>query len=178
MYFLRPQKTSSSSISPSNLPAPEFRKNSRKIIRLIETARETLQASGILLHLFTSCSARRQERKEVYFDLLRMLKERRDDVDPALQARMNALLVRLSSNFRVRRLGVQQEPSSSAGDWMVTCRTQPPGLPRAPAPVVNSRTSSLAPTITTRPPDAAPSKPSPFPGSETSASICSTMPRK
>ncbi|KAF7307789.1 hypothetical protein MKEN_01139000 [Mycena kentingensis (nom. inval.)] len=73
-------------LEPASLPAAELHQHSRKIIRLIETARDTLQAAGIALHLFTSCSAPKQALKEVYFQLLRRLKERQDDVDPALLA--------------------------------------------------------------------------------------------
>ncbi|KAJ7885861.1 hypothetical protein B0H14DRAFT_2698245 [Mycena olivaceomarginata] len=86
----------------ATLSPTEFRRHSRKIIRLIETARDTLEASGISLYLFTASSCPKGkwiEAKGVYFDLLRMLQTRRADVDEALTARTNSLLVRLSSNF-------------------------------------------------------------------------------
>ncbi|KAJ7772513.1 hypothetical protein B0H14DRAFT_2966312 [Mycena olivaceomarginata] len=80
----------------ATLSPTEFRRHSRK------TARDTLEASGISLYLFTASSCPKGkwiEAKDVYFDLLRMLQTRRADVDEALTARTNSLLVRLSSNF-------------------------------------------------------------------------------
>jgi hypothetical protein len=52
-----------------------------------KTARDTLEASGISLYLFTASSCPKGkwiEAKDVYFDLLRMLQTRRADVDEAL----------------------------------------------------------------------------------------------
>ncbi|KAF8192732.1 hypothetical protein K438DRAFT_1829553 [Mycena galopus ATCC 62051] len=92
----------------SKLPPAEFRRHSRKIIRLIETARNTLEDSGISLYLFTaSCQKGKWKAfKDVYFDLLRMLRTRRGDVDDALRARTNSLLIRLSSNFVSRESSI------------------------------------------------------------------------
>ncbi|KAJ7353203.1 hypothetical protein DFH08DRAFT_61532 [Mycena albidolilacea] len=96
----------------STLSSTEFRRQSRKIIRLIETARDTLEASGISLYLFTTASCQKGKRKDVYFDLLRMLQTRRADVDDSLKARTNSLLVRLSSNFVGRQSAVASSSSS------------------------------------------------------------------
>ncbi|KAJ7885856.1 hypothetical protein B0H14DRAFT_2698221 [Mycena olivaceomarginata] len=81
----------------ATLSSTEFRKQSRK------TARDTLEASGISLY----------HRKDVYFDLLRMLQTRRADVDDSLKARTNSLLVRLSSNFVGRQSAVASSSSSA-----------------------------------------------------------------
>ncbi|KAJ7858632.1 hypothetical protein B0H14DRAFT_2748280 [Mycena olivaceomarginata] len=88
----------------ATLSPTEFRRQSRKIIRLIEIARDTLEASGISLYLFTTTSM-------PYFDLLRMLQARRADVDDSLQARTNSLLVRLFSNFVGRQSAVESSSS-------------------------------------------------------------------
>ncbi|KAJ7772519.1 hypothetical protein B0H14DRAFT_2966337 [Mycena olivaceomarginata] len=118
----------------ATLSSTEFRKQSRKIIRLIEgnwiysshlhrltrfrpwtkkTARDTLEASGISLYLFTTASCQKGKRKDVYFDLLRMLQTRRADVDDSLKVRTNSLLVRLSSNFVGRQSAVASSSSSA-----------------------------------------------------------------
>ncbi|KAJ7607365.1 hypothetical protein FB45DRAFT_948159 [Roridomyces roridus] len=86
-------------LSCSDLPPDEFRRHSRKIIRLIEAARATLEASGTSLFLFTLSEEANRKYKDAYFDLLHMLQKRRADVDATLQSRANSLLVRLSSNF-------------------------------------------------------------------------------
>ncbi|KAJ6463502.1 hypothetical protein C8R45DRAFT_1025968 [Mycena sanguinolenta] len=85
----------------AKLPPTQFRRHSRKIIRLIESARNTLEDSGIALYMFTASpqSGKWKAFKDVYFDLLRKLQARRADVDDALDARTNSLLIRLSSNF-------------------------------------------------------------------------------
>ncbi|KAJ7664897.1 hypothetical protein B0H14DRAFT_3075472 [Mycena olivaceomarginata] len=53
----------------ATLSPTEFRRQSRKIIRLIETARDTLEASGISLYLFTAASCHKGKWKDAYFDL-------------------------------------------------------------------------------------------------------------
>ncbi|KAJ6463506.1 hypothetical protein C8R45DRAFT_1025980 [Mycena sanguinolenta] len=85
----------------AKLPPTQFRRHSRKIIRLIESARNTLEDSGISLYMFTASpqNGKWKAFKDVYFDLLRKLQARRADVDGALDARTNSLLIRLSSNF-------------------------------------------------------------------------------
>ncbi|KAJ7756301.1 hypothetical protein B0H16DRAFT_696877 [Mycena metata] len=138
-------------LSCSKLHRPEFRRHSRKIIRLIETARETLESSGVSLFLFTSCQ--KGKWKDVYFDLLRMLQARRSDVDEALQARTNSLLVRLSSNFVGResttvpavlpaQISLPDASRRSLASGITTCTPQPP--------------TSSTPCISMPPPDAFP----------------------
>ncbi|KAJ7080015.1 hypothetical protein B0H15DRAFT_493028 [Mycena belliarum] len=128
-------------LSCARLPSVEFRMHSRKIIRLIETARDKLEASGIPLYLFTSCPKPRQcQYKAVYFDLLRMLHARRRDVDPALQARTKTLLIRLSSNFIGRsgaaasqvapaRLQLPENLKQTLAMGITTCTPYPPTFP-------------------------------------------------
>ncbi|KAJ7456947.1 hypothetical protein FB451DRAFT_598774 [Mycena latifolia] len=136
-------------LSCANLPPTEFRRHSRKIIRLIETARDRLEASGISLYLFTSCQQPKCLYKSVYFDLLRMLHARRGDVDPALQARTSALLIRLSSNFvgrdsaagaqvRPARIELPDKSRQALAMGITTCTPQPSTsaatCPRMPPP--------------------------------------------
>ncbi|KAJ6578835.1 hypothetical protein DFH09DRAFT_1148449 [Mycena vulgaris] len=124
-------------LSCAKLPAAEFRRHSRKIIRLIETARDKLEASGISLYLFTSCRKSKCMYKDVYFDLLRMLQARRCDVDVTLQARTNSLLIRLSSNFLGRdssvdphitsaRILLPDKSREALAMGITTCTPQPP----------------------------------------------------
>ncbi|KAJ7270678.1 hypothetical protein B0H12DRAFT_1093372 [Mycena haematopus] len=134
----------------ATLSSPEFRRHSRKIIRLIETARDRLEASGISLYLFTASYQKGKCQKDVYFDLLRMLQARRGDVDDALQARTNSLLIRLSSNFVGRE------------SWAVSSSS--PAL----RPLPEKSRASLALGITTC---------APHPSSELlNATTCITMP--
>ncbi|KAJ7456976.1 hypothetical protein FB451DRAFT_1275450 [Mycena latifolia] len=127
-------------LSCANMLPAEFRRHSRKIVRLIETARDRLEASGISLYLFTSCQQPKCLYKAVYFDLLRMLHARRGDIDSALQARTSALLIRLSSNFVGRdsaaapqampaciRLPDKSRQALAMG--ITTCTPQPPTSP-------------------------------------------------
>ncbi|KAJ7699375.1 hypothetical protein B0H17DRAFT_1196447 [Mycena rosella] len=126
-------------LSCGALPPAEFRKHSRKIIRLIEP---------------------KYTYKAVYFDLLRMLHARRCDVDAALQARTNALLVRLFSNFVGRdsaaapqvmptRIQLPDKSRQTLAMGITTCTPQPPN----------------SPALCTHmpPPDAFPPSPSPAP---------------
>ncbi|KAJ7353233.1 hypothetical protein DFH08DRAFT_856288 [Mycena albidolilacea] len=143
----------------ATLSPAEFRRHSRKIIRLIETARDTLEASGISLYLFTAASCQKGKWKDVYFDLLRMLQTRRVDVDDSLEgARTNSLLVRLSSNFVGRQSAVASSSSpartslpdksrKSLALGITTCTPQP------------DTANTAAPCITMPPPDAFPSRP-------------------
>ncbi|KAJ7730675.1 hypothetical protein DFH07DRAFT_1065937 [Mycena maculata] len=139
-------------LSCTKLPPAEFRRHSRKIVRLIETARDRLEASGISLFLFTSCQ--KGKYKDAYFDLLRMLQARRCDVDVALQARTNSLLIRLSSNFVGRHSGLDPKVLTSRislpdksrrllAMGITTCTPQPPK-------------ASTASSTTMPPPDAFP----------------------
>ncbi|KAJ7353230.1 hypothetical protein DFH08DRAFT_856281 [Mycena albidolilacea] len=140
------------------LSPTEFRKQSRKIIRLIETARDTLEASGKPLYLFTAASCQKGKCKDVYFDLLRMLQTCRADVDDSLRARTNSLLVRLSSNFVGRQSAVASSslpartslPDKSRKSFalgITTCTPQPDSA------------NTAAPCITMPPPDAFPPRP-------------------
>ncbi|KAJ7699364.1 hypothetical protein B0H17DRAFT_307850 [Mycena rosella] len=124
-------------LSCGTIPPTEFRKHSRKIIRLIETARDRLEASGISLYLFTSCQQPKCTYKAVYFDLLRMLHARRCEVDVALKARTNSLLIRLSSNFVGRNFLATSHVTSATmllpeklrhplAMGITTCTPQPP----------------------------------------------------
>ncbi|KAJ7699371.1 hypothetical protein B0H17DRAFT_1049589 [Mycena rosella] len=150
-------------LSCGALPPAEFRRHSRKIIRLIQTARDTLEVSGISLYLFTSCQQPKCTYKAVYFDLLRMLHARRCNVDVALQARTNSLLIRLSSNFvgrnssaasKVAPAGIQLPDKSrqTLAMGITTCTPQPPkstapcssmpapdAFPPSPAPLIRRR---------------------------------------
>ncbi|KAJ7070235.1 hypothetical protein B0H15DRAFT_118949 [Mycena belliarum] len=128
-------------LSCAELPAADFRRHSRKIIRLIETARDSLEASGISLYLFTSCRQSKCLYKDIYFDILRMLHARRGDVEVALQARSSSLLIRLSSNFvgrdagvaaqvapkRIRQLPERIRQALAMG--ITTCTPHPPASP-------------------------------------------------
>ncbi|KAF7326692.1 hypothetical protein MVEN_02606400 [Mycena venus] len=120
----------------ATLSTTEFRRHTRKIIRLIETARDTLEASGISLFLFTTASCQRGKCKDAYFDLLRMLQARRNDIDDALQARANSLLIRLSSNFIGRessaalrspraRISLPEKSRLALALGITTCTPQP-----------------------------------------------------
>ncbi|KAJ7165663.1 hypothetical protein C8R43DRAFT_1232696 [Mycena crocata] len=137
-------------LSCAELPPAEFRRHSRKIVRLIETTRDTLEASGISLYKFTS--HQKGKWKDVYFDLLGMLQARRCDVDASLQARTSSLLIRLSSNF-VRRdcsIGSQVQPARfSLSETSRLSRTS-----STPQPLNSSATC-----ITMPPPDAFPPTP-------------------
>ncbi|KAJ7353259.1 hypothetical protein DFH08DRAFT_987458, partial [Mycena albidolilacea] len=135
----------------ATLSPTEFRRQSRKIIRLIETARDTLEASGISLYLFTAASCHKGKWKDAYFDLLRMLQTRRADVDDSLRARTNSLFVRLSSNLVGRQ--------SAVASFSSPARTSLPDKSR----------KSLALEITTC---------TPQPDSANTAAPCITMPRK
>ncbi|KAJ7042890.1 hypothetical protein C8F04DRAFT_1075131 [Mycena alexandri] len=138
-------------LSCGKLHPAEFRRHSRKIIRLIETAREKLESSGVSLFLFTSCQ--KGKGKDVYFEILRMLQAHRSDVDEALQARTNSLLVRLSSNFVGRessivppvspaQIPLPEASRRSLARGITTCTPQPP--------------NSSTPCISMPPPDAFP----------------------
>ncbi|KAF8192745.1 hypothetical protein K438DRAFT_1829574 [Mycena galopus ATCC 62051] len=140
----------------ATLSPTEFRRHSRKIIRLIETARDRLEASGISLYLFTA-SYQKSKWKDVYFDLLRVLQAHRADVDDALQARTNSLLIRLSSNFVGRessvastsahpRISLPEQSRASLSLGITTCTPQPP------AESLNATSAC----ITMPPPDAFP----------------------
>ncbi|KAF8192730.1 hypothetical protein K438DRAFT_1829550 [Mycena galopus ATCC 62051] len=87
--------------SPAILPPVETKRPGPTDLHSDATARNTLEDSEISLYLFTaSCQKGKWKAfKDVYFDLLRMLRRRRGDVDDALRARTNSLLIRLSSNF-------------------------------------------------------------------------------
>ncbi|KAJ7161008.1 hypothetical protein C8R46DRAFT_1106206 [Mycena filopes] len=141
--------------SCGKLHPAEFQKHSRKIIRLIETARDRLEAEpGISLFLFTSSpKGTTFGWRDVYFDLLRMLQQRRNDVDKALQGRANSLLVRLSSNFVGRqsvtpaaRMSLPEESRRALAMGLTTCTPRP-----EPDPNSNSNSSTIMP-----PPDAFP----------------------
>ncbi|KAJ7353256.1 hypothetical protein DFH08DRAFT_856347 [Mycena albidolilacea] len=149
----------------ATLSPAEFRRLSRKIICLIETARDTLEASGISLYLFTAASCQKGKCKDVYFDLLRMLKTRRADVDDSLRARTNSLLVRLLSNFVGRQSAVASSSSpartslpdklrKSLALGITTCTPQPDSAntaaPVSPCPVSHHPVST---------PDAFPPRP-------------------
>ncbi|KAJ7452094.1 hypothetical protein B0H11DRAFT_2074278 [Mycena galericulata] len=144
-------------LSCAKLPPPEFRRHSRKIVRLIEIARDRLEASGISLFLFTSCQ--KGKYKDVYFDLLRMLQTRRCDIDVTLQARTNSLLIRLTSNFVGRhsamasqifpvRISLPETTRLSLAMGIATCTPQ---LPK-----------STAACIAMPPPDAFPPSAKPW----------------
>ncbi|KAF7373600.1 hypothetical protein MSAN_00570400 [Mycena sanguinolenta] len=139
----------------ATLSSAEFRRHSRKIIRLIETARDRLEASGISLYLFTA-SYQKGKWKDVYFDLLRMLQARRSDVEDALQARTNSLLIRLSSNFVGRessvasssslaRISLPEKSRASLALGITTCTPHP-----------SSESLNITTCITMPPPDAFP----------------------
>lgn len=89
----------------SGLVSSEFRRHSRKIISLIEVARRTLTAAGISLHMFRSCSPTSAPFRTAYVELLKILKERRYDVEEILQERVKHLLQPLSSGFFIQRRG-------------------------------------------------------------------------
>ncbi|KAJ7146147.1 hypothetical protein C8R44DRAFT_756700 [Mycena epipterygia] len=148
-------------LSCVKLPPTQFRRQSRKIVRLIETARDRLEASGISLYLFVSCQKRKDIYKDVYFDLLRMLQARRCDIDVTLQARTNSLLIRLSSNFVGRdssvasqvspsRTSLPEKSMRSLAMGITTCTPQPPKSP--------------TPCNSMPPPDAFPPTATPFSG--------------
>ncbi|KAJ7743988.1 hypothetical protein B0H14DRAFT_2987097 [Mycena olivaceomarginata] len=116
----------------ATLSLTEFRRQSRKIIRLIETARDTLEASGISLYL--------GKWKDVYFDLT------------------NSLLVRLSSNFVARQSAVASSSSparvplpdksrKSLALGITTCAPQPESA------------NTTAARLAMPPPDAFPPRP-------------------
>ncbi|CAK5271184.1 unnamed protein product [Mycena citricolor] len=117
-----------------NMSAQEFRKHGSKITRLIETARETLEAAGICLYSFASPSPLR----DAYFSLLRMLETRRGDLDPSLQARATALLYRLSSNFLVQAPSAQF--CNSLGTRKQIDHRLTPSAPNSTPPIANSDT--------------------------------------
>ncbi|KAJ7630125.1 hypothetical protein DFH06DRAFT_1224946 [Mycena polygramma] len=123
-------------LSCGKLPPAEFRRHSRKIVRLIETARDRLEASGVSLYLFTNPSCQKGKWKDVYFQLLRMLQAHRSDIDETLQARANSLLVRLCSNFVGRgasgfrprlstELALPEKTRRSLAMGITTCTPQP-----------------------------------------------------
>ncbi|KAJ6492862.1 hypothetical protein C8R47DRAFT_1120090 [Mycena vitilis] len=106
----------------------EFRRHSHK------TARDRLEDSGVPLYLFTSCQ--KGKWKDIYFQLLRMLRAHRSDIDETVQARADSLLVRLSSNFVGRaasgvpprlptRLSLPEESRRSLAMGITTCTPQP-----------------------------------------------------
>ncbi|KAF7321011.1 hypothetical protein HMN09_00188000 [Mycena chlorophos] len=143
--FLEAARNLIVALSPSNLSSADLRRHSRKIIRLLETARDTLQAIGLSLYSFAACPERRQERKDAYFDLLRIVASRRDDIDPALSGRMNALLARLSSNFQIRRQDGATQPAvdDSIAGWSSPQNTRlPVRQPRFSMPGHHFRASS------------------------------------
>ncbi|KAJ7613696.1 hypothetical protein DFH06DRAFT_137448 [Mycena polygramma] len=123
-------------LSCGKLPPAEFRRHSRKIVRLIETARDRLEDSGVSLYLFTNPSCQKGKWKDVYFQLLRMLQAHRNDIDETLQARAISLLVRLSSNFVGRAaygaplelptgLSLPEKTRRSLAMGITTCTPQP-----------------------------------------------------
>ncbi|KAJ7271053.1 hypothetical protein C8J57DRAFT_296341 [Mycena rebaudengoi] len=144
-------------LSWGKLPAADFHRHSRKIIRLIETARENLEDSGISLYLFTHASCQKRKYKDIYLDLLRMLQVRRGDVDVTLKVRMNSLLFRLSNNFIEQgatdeqipsaRLTLPQRNRDAQTQGSISACIQPP----PPQPL-----NSTAPCISMPPPDAFP----------------------
>ncbi|KAJ7772504.1 hypothetical protein B0H14DRAFT_3164794 [Mycena olivaceomarginata] len=143
----------------ATLSPADFRRHSRKFRPWQKkTARDTLEASGISLYLFTAAWCQKGKWKDVYFDLLRMLQTRRADVDDSLRARTNSLLVRLSSNFVGRQSAVASSSSpartllpdklrKSLALGITTCTPQPD----------SANTASHC--ITMLPPDAFPPRP-------------------
>ncbi|KAF8154201.1 hypothetical protein B0H34DRAFT_720838 [Crassisporium funariophilum] len=86
----------------------DFISDSKKIIRLVELARKTLENSGIVVYLFASCPKVSLPHKMAYIELLKMLQTQKPTVDSVLQERLRVLLMPLTST-----LSVQNQSSSS-----------------------------------------------------------------
>ncbi|TFK29145.1 hypothetical protein FA15DRAFT_691357 [Coprinopsis marcescibilis] len=88
-----------------DLPTPELNVYCRKIISLIEMTRTSLVNQGIQVHLFCRCPRSFVAYKTAYVDVITKLKERRHELPSAVQERVRILVLPLSSNFTVQRVG-------------------------------------------------------------------------
>ncbi|KAK0216192.1 hypothetical protein IW262DRAFT_1299437 [Armillaria fumosa] len=79
----------------------EFQDHCTKILELVEISRDTLLRLDVRLHSFCSCPPYYQPLKEVYYDLLRMLKYRWKLFPPSLQDRVARLTLPLVTTFRI-----------------------------------------------------------------------------
>ncbi|KAJ7885869.1 hypothetical protein B0H14DRAFT_2563575 [Mycena olivaceomarginata] len=120
----------------------EFHKHSRKFRPWQKkTARDTLEASGISLYLFTAASCQKGKWKDVYFDLLRMLQTRRADVDDSLRVRGG--IVQLACTNIVTR---QIEEVVGPGDYYLSRRLPAPSAAILPAREADQPTIAISGT--------------------------------
>ncbi|KAF8064026.1 hypothetical protein FPV67DRAFT_1503251 [Lyophyllum atratum] len=137
-------------------PSRYFQRHGRKIVTLIEIARKTLKAAGIQIHLFSSCPDSLVPCKAAYVDMLYMLKERRADLDPALEDRVRNLLSPLSSGFQITRKGDPYPspfPRGSATSEVRRIGQRP--TPSTPNFILSTSTAAV-PIAAMLPPDAFP----------------------
>lgn len=81
----------------------DYRRHSRKIITLVEIARNTLIRAGVRLHTSARCAPGLVKHKDNYFQLLRLLQEHEHSINnPALKDRASRLLLPLSFPFASR----------------------------------------------------------------------------
>ncbi|EDR09621.1 uncharacterized protein LACBIDRAFT_318867 [Laccaria bicolor S238N-H82] len=133
----------------------EFKRNCKKIIALIEVARRTLISAGVQVYAFSYCSEPLAPCKRAYIDLLNMLQENRHNVDAALNARMQSLLVPLSPSFIIHKSGI---PSSVVPPKSRADQRKAPATAWGPFPYTPSTAATTGPSLMP-PPDAFPSVP-------------------
>jgi len=140
-----------------DMSLPSIRRHSRKIVRLIEIARNTLRNHSIRLHEFASCPPAIAPFKNAYFNLLKWMRCICVFFDPALKPRVTRLLLPLSSDMVIYRRGSpvsSEDGDSSEGSprlspWSPTMRRS---LSRSPSPsprpqAANAMLPPVPPTI-------------------------------
>ncbi|KAK0457154.1 uncharacterized protein EV420DRAFT_542801 [Desarmillaria tabescens] len=85
----------------SRFSPQEFQDHCTKVLELVEISRDTLLRLDIRLHSFCSCPPSYQPLKEVYYELLRMLKSRCKLFPPGLRERVARLTLPLVTTFRI-----------------------------------------------------------------------------
>ncbi|KAJ3535104.1 hypothetical protein NMY22_g6639 [Coprinellus aureogranulatus] len=131
------------------LPLSEFIAVSSKITALIELVHNALHTAGVQTYEFSYCAPALVPHKLAYFRLLRLLRDRRNDIPDHLQDRVQRLLLPLSPSFQVH---TGAGPSHGVG----TCSQSPRGSPKtptlehAPSPV-DTRTYILSRVESQRP---------------------------
>ncbi|KAJ3480374.1 hypothetical protein NLI96_g8402 [Meripilus lineatus] len=131
----------------------EIRRQSQKIVRLIEIGQKALMRSGLKLYKFTSCRTELLPHKTAYFSLLEMLRRIRPHMDESkLEARINRLLFPLSTYLRI---SATENPGESSKTSHPILRTRssisPPPYP--PRTATTSRTQSATLAASMPPPD-------------------------
>lgn len=136
-------------LTADNLSSSQFRRHSRKIIRLIEIAEKSLAAFGVPIYSFLSCPPNKMPFRAAYVDLLLMLEQRSNDVDILLEGRVRRLLSPLHSTLTM--------PFNSSGPPTRTPATAKIRQPiTEPGPSMNAIPADTTSSSLMPPPDSLP----------------------